>query len=201
MQLYQASTSRNWWGLWPRFCKQGTEALTHLSVLTGTLNSDDWLCKAKVTGLTSLAKSLLMSMCLVPGLWWASFCKRQGHSCSWRNPVLHRYSRGRAPGVVRSWSKWHLKGRLVWPGEVSGMGETHFRLPQSWEWLREEVDWFFPGVPSERSKGNNNKLHQGIICWAKGRSSPGGCPALARAVHGSWGIFKVLNFRTHWEIQ
>lgn len=97
MQLYQASTSRNWWGLWPRFCKQGIEALTHLSVLTGTLNSDDWLCKAKVTGLTSLAKSLLMLMCLVPGLWWASFCKRQGHSCSWRNPVLHRYSGNTTP--------------------------------------------------------------------------------------------------------
>lgn len=77
MQLYQASTSRNWWGLWPRFCKQGIEALTHLSVLMGTLNSDDWLCKTKVTGLTSLAKSLLMLMCLVPGLRWASFRKRR----------------------------------------------------------------------------------------------------------------------------
>lgn len=77
MQLYQASASRNWWAIWPRFWKQGIEVLSHLTALMGTLNSDDWLCMAKMSGLTSLAKSLLMLMCLVPQLWWTSFCKKQ----------------------------------------------------------------------------------------------------------------------------
>lgn len=69
-----------------------------------------------------------------------------------------------------------------------GEAETHFRLPQSWEWLREEVNCFFPGMPSKRSVGINNKLHQGITCWAKGKNFPGGCPPLARAMHWGWKI-------------
>lgn len=76
MQLYQASASRNWWAIWPRFWKQGIEVLSHLTALTGTLNSDDWLFMAKMSGLISLAKSLLMLMCLVPQLWWTSFCEK-----------------------------------------------------------------------------------------------------------------------------
>ena len=50
---------------------------------------------------------------------------------------------------------------------------------------REERDKFFSEVHSERSKGSNHKLHQGVARWAKGRNpSHEGGPALERAVHG-----------------
>lgn len=70
---------------------------------------------------------------------------------------------------------------LVWPA-----GEK----AQAWGddvegGCREERDRFFSEVHTEKSRGSNRKLQQGIPYWAKGRNSS--CehgPALERAVHG-----------------
>lgn len=95
------------------------------------------------------------------------------------------------------WGRW---AGLIWRREGSGMGKTHFRLSQSWEQLREEVaDCFFPEVPSERSEGSNNKFHQGMTCWAKGRNFLENVHYMLDLCMGVRGI--ELNFRTHWEIQ